>query len=119
MGRDLHVQVFVNDYHNERLDEIAAIVEPYDELKNGDDLTTDGMVGFYGGRSPETFTKDLTHAIWKANGGYCDVVVRVDEPMEYSLTDDDYERFTAEQPEGWEYEEDEWEYEEDEEEVLA
>jgi len=105
MGCDLHVQVFVEDYHDERFDEIAVILEPLDELKDGD-LTTDGMVGFYGGQSPKTFTEDLTHAIWKANGGYCNVVVRVDEPMEYKLTDDDYAQFAAAQPEGWEYDED-------------
>jgi hypothetical protein len=100
MGCDLRVQVFVEDYYDERFDEINAILEPFDELKNGD-LTTDGMVGFYGGQSPETFTRDLTHAIWKANGGYCNVVVRVDEPMEYSLADDDYIRFAAEQTDEW------------------
>jgi hypothetical protein len=103
MGCDLHVQVFVNDHNSERSDEIVATLVPYpfaDSVNDGT-IIADGEVGFYGGRSPQTFTTDLTHAIWKANGGYCDVVVRVDEPMEYSLADDDYIRFAAEQTDEW------------------
>jgi hypothetical protein len=113
MGCNLHVQVCVENYHCEKADEIAATLVPYPfaDLTDGT-MSAEGEVGFYGGQSPETFTRDLTHAIWKANGGQCDVMVRVDEPMEYELTDDDYAQFAADQPEGWEYEE-------DEEEVLA
>jgi hypothetical protein len=108
MGCNLHVQVFVNDHNSEKSDEIVAELVPY-PFANLDEgtMSADGEVGFYGGRSPQTFTTDITHAIWKANGGYCNVVVRVDEPMEYSLTDEDYARFAADQPEGWEFEEDE------------
>lgn len=102
MGCNLRVQVFVNDYNSERSEEIAAALVPYPfaDLDEGT-MSADGEVGFYGGQSPETFTRDLTHAIWKANGGYCNVVVQVDEPMEYSLADDDYIRFAAEQTDEW------------------
>jgi hypothetical protein len=96
----------VNDYNSERYDEIAATLVPYPFAELGEGtMSADGEVGFYGGRSPQTFTTDITHAIWKANGGYCNVVVRVDEPMEYSLTDDDYIRFAAEQTDEWLFEE--------------
>lgn len=107
MGCNLHVQVFVENYHYEKSDEIAAALVPYSfaDLVDGT-MSAEGEVGFYDGQSPETFTRDLTHAIWKANGGYCNVVVRVDEPVEYSLTDDDYISFAAEQTDEWLFVED-------------
>jgi hypothetical protein len=63
-----------------------------------------GKSQLFGGESEEQFTERLTVAIWKANGGYCEVVVDATylESLPYdthSLNEDDYKRL-MENPNG-------------------
>ena len=52
---------------------------------------------FAGGETEEEFTERLAVAIWRANGGYCEVIVNAtfleNLPYEiHTLDEDDYER---------------------------
>lgn len=60
-------------------------------------LSSYGEDDLCGGESEEEFTERISRAIWKANGGFCRVVIRAtyleDLPCEHhELDEDDYDR---------------------------
>ena len=69
---------------------------PLDYPHNPTSLASDGSGNLCGGETEEEFAERLAKAVWKANGGYCEVEVRMlcldCLPYEtHVLDEDDYE----------------------------
>ena len=107
MSRFFDVRITVDDSD---LNDCDAVKDAIDSVYHFDyydlDSPIEGKVELVAGNSVEELAKTLTHAVWKANRGYCDVAFDVLLPTSISLGHDDYVRFAANQPKGWEYDED-------------
>lgn len=76
----------------------SSFAGDWDEQNNA--LAAYGEASLYGGESEDDFTARLTHAIWRANGAFCEVIVIAtyleDPPHEiHTLSPEDYESFIA------------------------
>lgn len=102
MSRYYEMQIHVNDNNSERDAEICAAVE--DEWNVSDSWEQDGGTVFCGqgnlcgGESPSEFTKRVAQAVWKANGGYCEVSVTAidldDPPTDvHTASEEEYQRY--------------------------
>jgi len=103
MSRAYQIQVEVR---RANLNRLAAINERCAAERFVDELTVDDgdnnsvMIGnaignLFAGETEEEFANELTRAIWKANGAFCDVTVRLlhldDLPFNViELGEDDY-----------------------------
>ena len=89
------------------VDKFDDIREAAEEIWNFDDwcqmndyMSSTGNDSLCGGETEEEFAELLTHAIWKANGAYCDVRICAtcleEIPCEsYSLDEKQYQEFVA------------------------
>lgn len=89
MSRSYDITVEINDYNDEREDYIIKAymnewnLDRHDKLMLGQDgrgpdkprLTLGGEGNLCGGETEEQFVKEMTEAIWLANGGFCEVIV--------------------------------------------
>jgi len=79
MSRFYEMSVDVSGYDPEKVAEIQAAAEgewPFDNwYDSGESLTASGQENLSGGEGEEEFTERLSLAIWRANGGFCRVVV--------------------------------------------
>jgi len=82
MSRNYQMDVSIKLLDTERKEKVidAARDEwPFEEFWHDEDehmLSSSGADFLYGGESEEDFSVRLAAAIWKANRGYCEVIVR-------------------------------------------
>ena len=84
MSRYYRMDVEVLKYDTARMEDVvdACNGEWEFNLEGPTDLIGDGSLRgtgedcLYGGESPEEFAQRLSKAVWKANGGFCEVYVR-------------------------------------------
>jgi hypothetical protein len=94
--KEFYGKVAVAGYQQARSKEICAIVSKMLDCDDDDDtIEAEGQVWLYHDASAEDLVRCLTHDVWRANGGYCDVVVTISEPIEYRSTKRDYVQFLA------------------------
>ena len=108
MSRLYEMRVRVTDFKKRKLNRIEkACLEQWSfdseefsmevDSKSIQGLTGKGIGALCGGESEEEFADRLAVAIWKANGGYCEVEVQAlyleDMPYEQHVREeDDYKR---------------------------
>ena len=103
MSRYYDMGVEISGHDPEKEDQIKKAAEnewPFDRLvvfgrRRFASIRT--RTGLCGGESEEQFTERLSVAIWRANGGFCEVVVNAtyleELPYEtHTLDQDDYDR---------------------------
>lgn len=103
MSRYYEMDIKVRGYDKAKLSAIDDAVAKHwsvdDDFDNGEDeYVFTGRSNLTGGEGEEDFTRRVTHAIWEANGAYCEVEVRAAfleaVPTNYhSLDEDDYEKW--------------------------
>ena len=99
--------VEISGYDRDKASEIQAAAErewPFsdwwlagDEDESEPEMQASAEHSLAGGESEEEFTERLSLAIWRTNGGYCEVIVSAtfleNLPYEiHTLDEDDYER---------------------------
>jgi hypothetical protein len=103
MSRWYGMNVTISGFVPERIEAIKRAASEEWEFADWSDGDT-GEVASYaedhlcGGETEEEFTVRLTHAVWQANGAYCDVSVNAtyleELPYEvHALDEDDYDRW--------------------------
>jgi len=107
MSRSYDMTVEISGHDPAKVSEIQAAAEkewPFgnwwlsdDEDENGPKMQASAQDCLCGGESEEKFTERLSLAIWRANGGYCEVVVSAtfleELPYEiHTLDENDYAR---------------------------
>lgn len=106
MSRYYGMHVEITDYtpdksnaiQNAANEEWSSFAGDWNEQNNT--LSAYGEASLCGGESEDEFATRLTHAIWRANGAFCDITVTAtylqDLPCEmYTLSSEDYESFVA------------------------
>jgi hypothetical protein len=102
------MSVEVSDYRPEAIDKIKEAAEgewPFEDwTQAGERLSSYGESSLCSGETEEEFTEQLSVAVWRANGAYCQVVVTAtyleNLPSEtHSLNEDDYARLIQAGPE--------------------
>ena len=107
MSRSYDMTVEISGYDPDKASEIQAAAErewPFsdwwlagDEDESEPKMQASAEHSLAGGESEEEFTERLSLAIWRANGGYCEVIVNAtfleNLPYEiHTLDQADYER---------------------------
>ena len=103
MSRLYGMNVTISDYVPERIEAIkraAAEEWQFEDWfdRDGGEVESYAESQLCGGETEENFTERLTHAVWQANGAYCDVSVSAtyleDLPCEvHSLGEEEYDRW--------------------------
>lgn len=102
MSRAYAMTVIIDEYNPKKFDDIKNNIDCVWGMSN--DWEQDGGHCFSGeggltmGIDEEEFSQLIRDAVWKANGGYCEVEVRCtcldDLPTDcYSFDEDDYEKW--------------------------
>ena len=113
MSRSYEMDVEISGYDPAKVSQIQAAAEnewPFsdwwcsdEEDPDAAELQSSAQDRLGGGESEEQFTERLSVAIWRANGGYCEVTVRATflEELPYEvhmLDEEDYERLMQPNP---------------------
>ena len=106
MSRSYEMQLEIRQFNMSSLAQIreaCAAEWPFDDLEVQDVGTDPVLIGsaisnLCGGESEDEFAERLTQAVWRANGGFCQVTVRAlymdDLPYAvYEADEDDYQEW--------------------------
>ena len=103
MSRFYEMHLTVSGFKPQRavaIEEAANEEWPFEELSNdGNELSGAGQSNLCGGEGEEEFAARLTLAVWRANGGPCEVCVEATYMEE--LPHEDYNFSADHPPEGW------------------
>jgi hypothetical protein len=102
MSRYYEMGVEISGYNRDKEPQIKQAAEeqwPFQDWWPSDEggMYTSAESTLCGGESEEQFTERLSVAVWRANGSYCEVLVKAtyleDLPYElHALDEDDYSR---------------------------
>ena len=109
MTRQYSMCINIEKFKEDKFEEIAIAIEKEWNIEGtfGDEKTKHSFHGdssLTGGETEDEFAKRVAKAIWRANGGACDVTVHAtyleDLPCEtYCFDTADYEKFEVEENE--------------------